>query len=593
MQKFFPQLDNRIYFENSGGTQVPIQVINNVTKFIQYNYVQPGGFTIKSRNTENIVKESKDFVNKLINNEGGKIVFSSSASQIALNISKSIIFRMGDEIVLTNFSHESAIGCFERLDDIKIKWWEINKNFSINYQNLFNLINDKTRLVVIPHVSNIIGNIMDVKMIIKEIRKRNKDCKIYVDGVAYLAHGLIDVNDWDVDFYVFSFYKFLGLRISVVYIKNEVIKEIQNLNHYFIVDEEKKLEIGGIQYEQCCSLTGIKQYLCDLSGDEIFSRETIIKNYNFFIQRENNFIEYFDKKFKILSDNSDLKLITDFKNKRVPIFSIYSKEIPLDKVCLFLNKNNIECKTGNFYCQRLLNYLDIDNVLRISLLHYNSINELEKFFSLMGEFKKNKLNLYEYDILKNNFSSVVKESFEDLLIDKYYNNIRYRRFSLLKVYGFESIGESSFIQSKKYNKYLGNSLRLYKNIDDKVLNDETFQRIIKKFISKINNSEKSYDYLYVHQIRVEVKDEDVNAVPEGIHQDGYDYICISCVNKNNIEGPENEVLDLNYNIVYKNIMESGDSIILNDRKYYHNVTKLKKISKGVGFRDIFVFTTIS
>ena len=430
MNQFFPQLENRIYFENSGGTQVPIQVVNNVTKFIQYNYVQPGGFTIKSRNTDHIVRESKDFVNKLINNETGKVVFSTSATQIALNISKSLTFKKDDEIVLSNFSHESAIGCFEKLDNIKVKWWEINKDFSINYQKLFNLINDKTRLVVIPHVSNIVGNIMDIKMIIKEIKKINKNCKIYVDGVAYLAHGLIDVNDWDVDFYVFSFYKFLGLRISVVYIKNDLLKEMQNLNHYFINDEEKKIEIGGIQYEQCSSLIGIKQYLCDVSEDEVFSRETIVKNYNSFVQKENNLIEYFDKKFKVLSDNSDLKVITDLKNKRVPIFSIYSKEIPLDKVCLFLNKNNIECKTGNFYCQRLLDYLDIENVLRISLLHYNSINELEKFFSLIEEFKKNKLNLYKYDILRNDFSSVVKESFENLLIDKYYNNVRYRKFSL-------------------------------------------------------------------------------------------------------------------------------------------------------------------
>lgn len=593
MHKFFPQLENRIYFENSGGTQVPVQVINSVTKFIQYNYVQPGGFTIKSRNTDNIVKESKDFVNKLINNVRGKIVFGTSATQIALNISKSLIFSPDDEIVLSNFSHESAIGCFERLDNIKIKWWEINKDFSINYQNLFKLINDKTRLVVIPHVSNVVGNIIDVKTIIKEIKKINKNCKVYVDGVAYLAHGLTDVDDWDVDFYVFSFYKFLGLRISVVYIKNDLLEEIQNLNHYFINDNEKKLEVGGIQYEQCSSLIGIKQYLCDISEDEIFSRETIIKNYNSFVQKENNLIEYFDKKFKILSDNSDLKIITDFENKRVPIFSIYSKEIPLDKVCLFLNKNNIECKTGNFYCLRLLDYLDIENVLRISLLHYNSINELEKFFSLMEEFKKNKLNLYEYEILKNDFSSVVKKSFGNLPIDKYYNNVRYRKFSLLKVYGFEPIGESSFVQSKKYNKFLGNSLRLYENIDKKVLNDDSFQRIIKKFISKINTPEKNYDHLYVHQIRVEVGDEEVNAVPEGIHQDGYDYICISCVNKNNIEGPENEVLDLNYNVIYKSIMEPGDNIILNDRKYYHNVTKLKKTSEGLGFRDIFVFTTIS
>ena len=332
MQNFFPQLKNRIYFENSGGTQIPTQVSNNVIDFIQNNYVQPGGFTKKSRKTAEIVTKSRDFVNKLINNKKGKIMFSSSATQIALNVSTSLSFEENDEIILTNFSHESAIGCFEKIKNIKIKWWKIKSDFKIDYQELFNLVNEKTKLIVLTHVSNVVGNILNIKMITEKIREINKECKIYVDGVAYLAHGIIDVQDWDIDFYSFSFYKFLGLRISAIYIKNDTVVNMKNLNHYFIRDQDKKLEIGGIQYEQCSSLLGIQKYLCDLTNDVNFSRETVIKNFNNFMQKENNMIEYFDAKFKILSEKINIKLITDYNNKRVPIFSMYSEEIPLDKI---------------------------------------------------------------------------------------------------------------------------------------------------------------------------------------------------------------------------------------------------------------------
>ena len=593
MQKFFPQLTNRIYFENSGGTQIPTQVSENVIDFITNNYVQPGGFTTKSRKTEEIVKKSKNFVNTMINNQNGKIMFSTSATQIALNVASSLSFEINDEIILTNFSHESAIGCFERIENIKIKWWKIKSDFTIDYEELFSLVNKKTKLIVLTHVSNIVGNILNIKMITKKIKEINKECKIYVDGVAYLAHGLIDVEEWNIDFYSISFYKFLGLRISAIYIKNDTIINMKNLNHYFIYDQDKKIEIGGIQYEQCSSLLGIQKYLCDLTNDTEFSRNTVIKSFDFFKQKENNMIEYFDTRFNILSDKIDINIVTDYKNKRVPIFSIYSHEIPLDKLCFFFNKNNIECKTGNFYCQRLLDHLKIKNVLRISLVHYNSIEEIEQFFYLLEKFKTNLNNDYNYEIIKNNFSEKVKNSFFNLPIDKYYSNIRYRRFSLLKVYGFHSVGESSFIQNEKYNSFLGGELRIYENIEKSVLNDKTFQGIIKKFISIINSKEKLYDYLYVHQIRVEINDQIINPVPEGIHQDGYEYICITCVNKQNIDGPQNQVLDLNKNIVYTKIMIPGESLILNDRKFFHNVTPLKKILEDKSFRDIFVITTIS
>lgn len=63
--------------------------------------------------------------------------------------------------------------------------------------------------------------------------------------------------------------------------------------------------------------------------------------------------------------------------------------------------------------------------------------------------------------------------------------------------------------------------------------------------------------------------------------------------QNNVDGPENEILDLNKNIIYKKVMTPGESLILNDRKFFHNVTPLKKIIEDKSFRDIFVLTTIS
>ena len=122
-REFFPAIKSRIYFENSGGTQPPQQVLDAFQNLIN-NYSQPGAYTDQSIKISNIVKESKSFIDLLINNREGKIILSSSATQIATNIANSIVFNKNDEIVLANFSHESAIGPFTRIEGIKYKFWK-------------------------------------------------------------------------------------------------------------------------------------------------------------------------------------------------------------------------------------------------------------------------------------------------------------------------------------------------------------------------------------------------------------------------------------------------------------------------------------
>lgn len=589
VQNFFPQLKERIYFDNAGGTQVPTQVMKRMGEFLEDRYVQPNGYNVQSMLNTNMVNDAKNFVSTVINNIDGNIILGPSATQIAFNVSKSLNFEENDEIILSTFSHESATSSFERIPNVNIKYWNIDNDLICNGDKLLNLINNKTKLIVLPHVSNVLGNIVDIKTLILKIKLINKNVMVYVDGVAYLPHDIIDVEDLNVDFYVVSFYKFLGTRISALYIKKNVLETMDNLNHYFL-DGEKKLEIGGIQYEQCVSLLGIKDYLCDVVDEKVFTRDVLKKNFEIIRQKEVELIQYFDERFNLIKNDTNLKMLTNIHEDRVPIFSLYGENI--DNLCFFLNKVGIECKTGTFYCDRLLKSLNIEKVLRVSLVHYNNGWELDMFFFLLKECKsytRTNVNCvaYNYKLSEN-----VKNSFNHLEIDNYYNNKRYRAFSMIDIKDFLVVGESYFLQSKAYNDYLGDELRIYKNIDDSVINDVSFRSIITKFINTISGP-KEYRYLYVHQIRVDCEDYEINPVPEGIHRDGYEYICITCVNKVNIDGPITEIYDSFKNLINETVMEPGDNIILNDNKYFHNVKPLKKITQHEkAYRDIFVLTTV-
>lgn len=589
MNNFFPNLEGRIYLENAGGTQVPINVINKVNTFLKKNYVQPYGYSKQSNTVTEMIEESKDFVSKLFNNIDNEIIFSTSATQIALNVSNSLQFKKDDNIILSNFSHESCVSSFER-KCVNVKWWNINNNKTINYGDLLSMIDQNTKFISIPHVSNVLGNIIDIKFLIKEIRSINKDIQIYVDGVAYLAHGIIDVSDWDVDYYVVSFYKFFGLRISALYIKKDLLKKIKNQNHFFL-DNEHKLEIGGIQYEQCVSLLGVKEYIMESTGSKVFSRNVIIKKYEMINNIENKLFQYFSNELAELSKTIDIDFLTIENTNRVPIFSIYSKSLDIDKICLFLNQNNIECKTGNFYCKRLLDYFNIDKVLRFSLAHYNTIYQLNIVINFLKEFQTNNDNFLTYQFDNITFSNNVKESFNCIKSDKYYNTLRYRAFSLIDIKENKLQGDPIFIQSSNYNNYLGDKIRYYPNIDKKLLNDSSFNKLISNFSQIINQGKKKFRYIYIHQIRI-ICNNITNPIPEGIHQDGFDYICIACVLKKNINSPFNEILDKNKNVIISKELENNDILYLNDRKFYHNVTTFtKKNKENDGHRDIFVLTT--
>jgi selenocysteine lyase/cysteine desulfurase len=299
MKRFFPSLTryNYIFCENAGGTQVPYQVINRCSNFLKTNYLQRGFTNVLSTKLSHDIDEIYKTTNIILNNREGKLFFGSSTSQLCYNLANSlenyILENKNSEIILNDFNHEACLTPFERIgnkNNLKIKYWKLD-NFNIDYKSLFESINNNTRLVVLPHASNILGNQIDLKYIVNEIKKINRDTLVLADGVAYMPHDIVDVDDYNIDFYLVSFYKFCGLRISVLYCKKNNEKLLKNQNHYFLEDIiDKKLDLGGMNFETAYSILGIKDYLLNIENNKVFTREIFCKIMRKLINYENTMI---------------------------------------------------------------------------------------------------------------------------------------------------------------------------------------------------------------------------------------------------------------------------------------------------------------
>ena len=607
MKKYFPSLlnhKNLIFCENAGGSQIPQQVFNKLNHFLKNNYVQPGSNNILSNNLSRDLREINYITNTILNNKKGKILYGNSCSQLSLNLANSLKNSFkgnpNNNLIITDFNHEACVSSFERLfkqENLNVKTQSLN-NFTLDYEDIIDKVDDNTKLVILPHASNILGNTFDIQYLNKKIKDKNDKTKVLVDGVAFMPHDLIDVDLLDIDYYIVSFYKFCGLRISALYIKDKELKDIENQNHYFLDNTlEKKLEIGGINFENAISIIGLKDYLLEIKDKKIFDREYYREIIQSFKDQEKSLTERF---YKNLENNNEIKIIELKDFEKIPIFSIQFKNYNSLNTALILNELNILCKSSTFYCDRFFDKYKYDKnqgLLRISLMHYNTIEEVDKITNYLNIFQKRNIvfNFAEYSFDKFNHNTL-QESFNLIEKDNYYNNSRNRAFSMLKIdNNIEIVGDLNFYQSEIYNNYNGNKLREYPNISKNILNDKLFIEILKNFNLMVKEQYgENNKFVQIHKIRVYADKDSTNLVPEGIHQDGFNMIAIYCVARVNITGGTSIIYDNNKEIIYEKQLNEGEMIVINDNEYFHNVTNIELLDKEkIGYRDVIVLTTIS
>ena len=382
------------FFENAGGSYVPKNVIDKLTEFMTSTKVQPyAEYPMSKIAGENMDKATHLFA-KMINAKSNEILIGGSTSINLYVLSNALkhVINPGDEVIVTNQDHEANISPWRRLKDYgaKIIEWKFNLNdHELKIEDLKKLINSKTKILAVTHCSNIVGSVNNLKKICEIAH--NNNIIVIGDGVSYAPHGFPDVKDLGVDFYTFSLYKTYGPHLALLYGKEEILKNLPNQNHEFLNGQYPyTINPGGPNHEELVSLIGIYDYFENLYNhhfeNNLIIREKISK-LNKLISRHEE--EIANPVLQYLSERKDLILIGKNKiiNKnRAPTISFVSKKKSSKYISKKLNDNLIATRNDNFYAWRCLKALGInkkDGVVRISLVHYNTLNESHKLINVL------------------------------------------------------------------------------------------------------------------------------------------------------------------------------------------------------------------
>ncbi|GLC44101.1 hypothetical protein PLESTM_001556000 [Pleodorina starrii] len=266
------------FMENAGGSQVPRCVVDAISEFFCKSYAQLGAGYGRSQRATRTVEEAHSWLEVFMNTKGqGQVVIGPSTSQLAFNLASAFadVLGPGDSIVLQEASHESVLGPWVRLagrNGCQLRWWRADRRSGASaLSDLEASLDLSTRLVVVTHVSNILGEILDLASVVRLVRARAPGAQVVADGVAYAPHRAIDVAAWGVDWYLFSAYKVYGPHVGVMYGRRQAYDSLlarggQGPNHYFVSADDLtyKFELGGANHEACAGLLALQDYLLHL-----------------------------------------------------------------------------------------------------------------------------------------------------------------------------------------------------------------------------------------------------------------------------------------------------------------------------------------
>lgn len=385
--------------DNAGGTQAVRQVGERIQDYLYNSNVQLGASYATSQIAGERVAAAQKAMAQFVNaDEAEEIILGSSTTQLLHNLSKSLVqsFKPGDEVIVTNCDHEANIGPWLNMEmhGIRIKTWKINpETLLLDLKDLENLMTEKTRLVAFTHTSNILGTINPVKEITSFIH--DQGALVCVDGVAFAPHRLVDVKDLDVDFYVFSMYKVYGPHYSLLYGKNEILAELPSINHFFITQQETpyKFQPGNVNYELSYGLLGVVDYLDSVYDFHAGTNATDFREklgfiFDLFAIHEETIVAPL---IDFLKSKTNVRIIgeeTADKNIRVPTLSFIVDNMKSSTIPSLVDEHQIAIRYGDFYARRLIDELDLakqDGVVRVSLVHYNNIEEVDKLINIFEQ----------------------------------------------------------------------------------------------------------------------------------------------------------------------------------------------------------------
>ena len=395
----FPILKNRdiSYLDSGATTQKPQCVIDAVENYYKMYNANPhrGAYSLSIEATE-VYENTRAKIAKFINAENPEqIIFSKNATE-SLNL---LAYSYGldnlqpeDEVVLSIMEHHSNLVPWQYVTKKTgsiLKYMYINNEYELTREEIEEKITDKTKIVGITHVSNVLGTINNVKEIINYAH--SKGAIVIVDASQSIPHMRIDVQDLDADFLVFSAHKMLApLGLGVLYGKKSILDAMRpfimggDMIEYVYEQDTtfamlpNKFEAGTQNVEAVVGLGTAIDYIEKIGYDKIQEAEKEVVSY----AREE------------LSKLDFVKMyITPNEENHSAVISFNVEGVHPHDVASILDSIGVCVRSGNHCAQPLMRFLNIDSTCRASFYLYNTkedvdrlVKGLEKTYNMFSKF---------------------------------------------------------------------------------------------------------------------------------------------------------------------------------------------------------------
>jgi cysteine desulfurase/selenocysteine lyase len=380
-----------IYLDNAATTQKPRAVIDRIVHFYEHENanIHRGVYELSQRATEAYDRTRRKVARFVNAREPAECIFVRGTTEainlVAYSWGRANV-RAGDEIVLSAQEHHSDIVPWQMLAEsvgAKVRAVPMSDHGELLLDELEKLLNDRTRLVAVTHLSNALGTINDVKRIAQ--LAHSAGAKLLVDGAQWVAHFPTDVQDLGADFYTFSGHKMFGpTGIGVLYGRRELLDamppfmgggdmiESVTFERTTYAPLPNKFEAGTPDIAGVVGLGAAIDYIQALGFESFMPYEHEL--YQYAVER--------------LTEVPGLRLIGDARN-RASVISFVMEDPPISSldIGLRLDAEGICVRTGHHCCQPVMDRLGISATTRASLSLYNTKQEVDALVEALKKLR--------------------------------------------------------------------------------------------------------------------------------------------------------------------------------------------------------------
>lgn len=388
----FPALASGIaHFDGPGGTQTPRVVGEAIAGTLTRPLSNQGTTAASELNAQRAVDEFRDAYADLLGAPADGIVYGRSATQIGYDFSRHLAktWGPGDEVVVSRLDHDANVRPWVQAAaaaGAELRWLEIDPaTGDFRPESVREAITERTRLVAVTAASNLLGTRPDVAGI--AARAHDVGALVYVDGVHYAAHGLVDVAGLGADFFVCSPYKFLGPHCAVLAADPGLLETITpdklapSSN-----DVPDRFEFGTLPYEILAGATAAVDFLADIAPGAATGRRARLESSLAAVEEHENLLRARIEE-SLAGLSADIDVHSRASDRTPTLLLTFARKKSRDAAA-FLAAADILAPDGSFYAYEPFRALGLadDDALRIGLAPYTDDAEVDRLVRGLADF---------------------------------------------------------------------------------------------------------------------------------------------------------------------------------------------------------------